>query len=100
MFRFFRLVVMLLGLLFAIFFCAEQFVFGVGVDVSNVYVRAYEGRDIYLLSFTADNPNPNVVYSSRSLPSNLNPRFLSISSNGKWLFTISFANVGTGSDLF
>src|SRR5258708_3021347 len=87
--RFFRFVLLLICLLFIISFVLETLAVRPGTDIANVFAETFDGHDYYILSFTADNPAPNTIVSSKALPPNLNPRSMFISSNGRWLFAWS-----------
>jgi len=91
MVRFFRFVFLLICLLFVISFAIEALASLHSTKIANVFAQMDDGHDYYILSFSADNPAPNIIVSSKTLPPNLEPRSLLISSNGRWLFAQSRA---------
>src|SRR5438128_1806375 len=101
MFGFLRLVVVVLSLLVAALICVAYFGSLEGAETSTVYVRVDDGQAAYILSFRSDNPRPNVVFASKSLPANLEPRTMSISPDSRWIFARSrVLNANGNVDLF
>jgi Cytochrome C oxidase, cbb3-type, subunit III len=101
MFGFLRVVVVLLSLLVAALICVGYFGSLEGAETSTVYVRVEDRQATYILSFRSDNPNPNVVFASKSLPANLEPRSMTLSPDGRWIFARSrVLNANGNVDLF
>ncbi len=90
MWRFWRTASLIFGCTFGLTFFAQLPSLFSQATVSNVFVRAYTGRNASILSFTAGNPSPNTVFATTyasgqfgaSRPSG---QALSITPDGRWL---------------
>lgn len=88
--RFWRTVSLIFGCTFALTFLVQIPSLFSSVSISNVFVRASNGQDTSILSFTAGNPNPNSVFAPASYGQYGGfAQSLSITADGRWIISRS-----------
>src|SRR5438105_15483396 len=80
--RLFRFVLILAGTLTSVLGLVGYQAFVRRGEIANVYVWAVSGTEKNILSFTTNNPAPNLVYSGKSLPVLLDPNSVLLASDG------------------